>query len=271
MDLCRLLVGALDGLTTGRAYRRADGRAFLLGVAVVGALAVGCQGEGESSKTRPAGSGTETAVDTTPTETGETADAALVVSGRGPTERSIEVPNDYVPFILGARYPKGSSLTVRVRGEGFRQMKGRRGPFLFDNPETSVTATPGIASGTYELVVKGTKGPWSLQFNEPDPDMSAALFGQVIEGDGDTVGTVHISEATEVRWEMQTDGAFFTARLLGFNDAEGARQSLGVLTGGLVLEPGNRGLRSDSALLEGDYLLIVDADGRWAMRFEPID
>jgi hypothetical protein len=38
-----------------------------------------------------------------------------------------------------------------------------------------------------------------------------------------------------------------------------------------AFEPGNRGFRSDSALPAGDYLLVVNADGRWAVRFTPID
>src|SRR5829696_7253808 len=90
-------------------------------------------------------------------------------------------------------------------------------------------------------------------------------------GEGDNVVPVHIAEETEVRWEMQTDGPFLSAQLLGFGDAEGTEQFLGILQGGLAFEPSNRGFRSDSALPGGDYLLVVDADGRWAVRFFPID
>jgi hypothetical protein len=162
---------------------------------------------------------------------------------------------------------------VRLRGEGFRQMEGERGPFFFDAPELSAAATPGIASGTYELSVKGTKGSWSLQFQEPDPRVVSPvpLFGEAIGGNGDDIGTVHLAEESEVRWEMETNGLFFSAELLGFGDAQGTELFLGVLSGGVAVQPGKRGFRSDSALPAGDYLLIVDADGPWAVRFRPID
>lgn len=212
-------------------------------------------------------------MDATPTETAEMPDPAFLVTGRGPTERSIDVPEDYVPFILGAGYPKGAVLIVRLRGEGFRRTEVSEDPFFFDAPESSVTATPGIASGTYELTVKGTKGSWTLQFQEPDPNTvpPVPLFGQVMRGHGNNVVPVRILEETEVRWEMQTEGSFFSAELLGFAGAEGTYQFLGMLHGGLAFEPGDRGFRSDSVLPTGDYLLIVDADGRWAVRFRPID
>lgn len=248
-------------------------RGFLLSVTAATALGVGCQGSDESSKTERTGDAGETATNVTSTETGESPDPAFVVSGNGPTERSIDVPDDYVPFIFSARYPKGSFLTVGLRGDGLRRVKGFRGSFLFDGRETSVTATPGIASGTYRLTVNGTKGSWSLQFQEPDARVVSPvpLFREVIGGRGDDVVPVQIAEETAVRWQMQTDGLSVMAELLGFGAAEGAEQFLGILQGEFAFGPGKRGFRSDSALPAGDYLLVVDADGRWAVQFKPIN
>jgi hypothetical protein len=191
-----------------------------------------------------------------------------VVYGRRPTKRSIDVPADYAPVVLRARYPEGSVLTVNVRGEGLRRLEGHRGAFVFDAPSISATAMPGIASGQYELVVKGTKGPWSLQFSGPDRDASAVpLLSTPIGGEHDTVGTVHLDHESELQWEMQTNGSFFSAELLGYGDAEGTEQFLGILQGGFAFEPGKPGFRSDGVMPAGDYLLIVDADGEWAVSF----
>lgn len=222
-----------------------------------------CSGGGSTEVGTNAPSATSTR-----TEATTTAERPFVVYGRGPTKRSIDVPADYAPLVLAARYPEGSVLTVQIRGEGLQRLGDERGAFFFDSPPTSATAMPEIASGQYELVVKGTKGRWSLQFSGPNPDVSPLpLVGRPIGGEHDAVGNVHLDRDSELQWEMQTDGSFFSAELLGYGDGEGTEQFLGILQGGLAFEPGNRGFRSDGVMPAGDYLLIVDADGEWAVSF----
>jgi hypothetical protein len=247
---------------------------FLCIVAVVGAnalLAAGCGGGESTATATAAAAGTATTTGDVTSTRGQdeaTANRPFVVYGRGPTRRSIDVPADYAPVILGARYPEGSFLIVQIRGEGLQRLEGHRGAFVFDAPSTSVIAMPGIESGQYELVVEGTKGRWTLQFSAPDRDAPAyPLIGRPIAGEHDTVGTVHLDRARELQWEMQTNGAFFSAELLGYGDAEGSRQFLGMLQGGLAFEPGRRGFRSAGVMPTGDYLLIVDADGEWVVSF----
>jgi hypothetical protein len=118
-------------------------KAVLLSIA---ALAAGC-GDGESP-TATAPSGSIPVTTTTPGETAERAapPAPFTIEGRGPTTRSVTVPNDYRPVIIVARFPNRSILTVQLRGGGLDRVKGNRGGFLFDM-SPSATATPGIASG----------------------------------------------------------------------------------------------------------------------------
>jgi hypothetical protein len=241
---------------------------FVVLVAANAALAAGCGGGG-STATGPAASGMTTGDVTSTGESGEAlTEGPFVVDGRGPTKRLIDVPADYAPLILAARYPEDSLLTVQIRGTGLQPLKGHRGAFLFDSPPTSATAMRRIASGQYELIVKGTKGPWTLQFSGPNTDVSGpALVGRPIGGKYDIVGNVHLDRESELQWEMQTNGSLFSAELLGFGDAQGTEQQLGVLTQGLALEPGNHGFRSDGVMPAGDYLLIVEADGTWSVSF----
>jgi hypothetical protein len=252
--------------------RQPLGLAVLLAIAL---LSVRCSNEQDTSATKsssataPSASASVTA--TTTGETGESAEAPppFTVEGRGPMKRSITVPNEYRPVIILARWPKRSILEVRIHGEGLDRLKGESGAFLFDGPG-GATATPGIASGDYEFAVKGTKGPWGLQFSEPDPDAeSLAMLEEPIGYQYDAVVILRLEEATALQWEMQSD-ALFMPHLLGYGDAEGAELQLGVSTGdGLLLEPTDRGFRSDGAMPAGDYLLVVDADGNWVVTFSP--
>jgi hypothetical protein len=70
---------------------------------------------------------------------------------------------------------------------------------------------------------------------------------------------------------MGSDGLFLQGHLLGYGDAEGAEQFLGVVTQGLTLEPGKKGLRTDDVMPAGDYLLVVEADGPWAYEFTRVE
>ena len=47
----------------------------------------------------------------------------------------------------------------------------------------------------------------------------------------------------------------------------GRRAVPGDCAGRFIFEPGKNGLRTDDTLPAGDYLLIVDADGRWGYEF----
>jgi hypothetical protein len=97
------------------------------------------------------------------------------------------------------------------------------------------------------------------------------MVGQPLGGRYDTVATLRLEEKSELQWELQSD-AHFIAELLGYGDAEGAEQFLGISTGdGLLLEPSDRGFRSDEAMPAGDYLLIVTADGQWIVNFSPAE
>jgi hypothetical protein len=118
--------------------------------------------------------------------------------------------------------------------------------------------------------VKGTKGPWGLQLSEPDPDAeSLAMLEEPIGYQYDAVVTLRLEEATAIQWEMRSD-ALFLPYLLGYGAAEGAEEQLGVSTGdGLLMEPSDRGFRSDGAMPAGDYLLVVNADGQWVVMFTP--
>jgi len=180
----------------------------------------------------------------------------------------IEVPEDLAPLILFARYPEEDLLSVNVRGEGFRRLEeGQQGAFLFDGPGSSETATPGISQGAYELSVKGTKGPWTVGFTGTNPGATTVELPDALQGEGDVVGKVHLQEAAALEWEMASDGPFLRGHLMGYGEAEGAEQFLGIVQGGLIFEPGKNGLRTDDTLPAGDYLLIVDADGRWGYEF----
>jgi len=163
-----------------------------------------------------------------------------------------------------------SILTVQLRGEGFDRSKDEGGALQFSGSPVSFEADPGLASGQYDLSVRGTKGRWSLQFAVPDPAASALqIFEKPIVARDDGIGKVHLSEESDIKWQMQTDAPMMSAKLVGYGEAEGTEQFLGILQGPLQLGPGKHGFRSDAPMPAGDYLLVVDADGQWAIKFSP--
>jgi hypothetical protein len=93
------------------------------------------------------------------------------------------------------------------------------------------------------------------RLSEPDPDAeSLAMLEEPIGYQYDAVVTLRLEEATAIQWDMRSD-AFFLPYLLGYGAAEGAEEQLGVSTGdGLLMEPSDRGFRSDGAMPAGDYL-----------------
>jgi hypothetical protein len=95
------------------------------------------------------------------------------------------------------------------------------------------------------------------------------MFEQPIVGTDDNIGKVHLSKESELKWEMQSDAPMMSAKLVGYGDAQGTEQFLGIVQGGLEFAPGAHGFRSDAAMPAGDYLLVVDADGRWVVTFSP--
>lgn len=211
---------------------------------------------------------------TTAPETGESESVSppppFEIEGRGPTKRTITVPNDFRPVIILARWPRRAILEVRLRGEGLDRLEGESGSFLFDSPR-SATAAVGLASGEYELVVKGTKGRWAVQFLEPDPNVvePVPMLEEPIGNQYDVVVPLRLEEETALQWEMQSDALFFGS-LLGYGAADGAELQLGGSTGdGLLLEPTDRGFVSDGAMPAGDYLLVANADGNWVVEFTP--
>jgi hypothetical protein len=245
---------------------RSLGRPLLSVAAVLGCaavLATSCGGENEPSSSHTAAdTNTAATTDASIGTTTEPSPEPFVVEGTAATRRTIEVPHDFAPLILIARYPKGDLLDVDIRGEGFRRLTGNRGGFIFDGPGGSETATPGIRRGSYELIVKGTKGRWAITLAEPNPENAPLELLQPLQGEGDVVGKVRLEEAAVLQWEMASEGLYLQGHLLGYREAEGAEQFLGVLAGGVVAEPGKIGLRSDDEMPAGDYLLIVEADGR---------
>jgi hypothetical protein len=180
-------------------------------------------------------------------------------------------PNDYRPVIIMARYPKFAVLTVDFRGQGFERSEGEKGSLLFSGSPISYDAQPGLAAGTYNLSVRGVKGPWSLQFAVPDPAAPAfQMFEEPIVGRYDNIAKVHLADESEIKWEMGSEAPRMEGHLVGFGDAAGTEQFLGIVQGPIGFAPGDYGFRSDGTMPAGDYLLVVDADGRWAITFSPI-
>ena len=95
------------------------------------------------------------------------------------------------------------------------------------------------------------------------------MFEKPIVGRYDNIGKVHLAEESEIKWKMQSDAPMMSAKLVGYGDAEGTEQFLGIVQGSLGFAPGKHGYRSDAPMPAGDYLLVVDADGRWVVKFSP--
>lgn len=213
---------------------------------------------------------TSTIASTTASDDGVSPPPPFTIRGRGATTRSITAPNDYRPVLIFARYPRTSVLTVRLRGEGFDRSRDEGGAISFSGSPISFDAEPGLERGQYNLSVTDVKGPWSLQFAVPDPAASAfQMFEKPIVGRYDNIAKVHLAEESGIKWQMQTDAPMMIAKLVGYEDAEGTEQFLGILQGPLELGPGRHGFRSDAPMPAGDYVLVVDADGRWGIKFSP--
>jgi hypothetical protein len=169
-----------------------------------------------------------------------------------------------------ARYPRRSGLTVQLQGDGFQRSRGESGAIFFSGSPTSFDAEPGLAAGQYDLSVTQAKGPWSLQFAVPDPAAPAfQMFEQPIVSRYDNIGKVYLDHESTIKWQMQSEAPMMTAKLVGYGDAQGTEQFLGIVEGALQMGPGKHGFVSDAPMPAGDYLLVVDADGRWVVKFSP--
>jgi hypothetical protein len=67
------------------------------------------------------------------------------------------------------------------------------------------------------------------------------MFEQPIVGTDDNIGKVHLSKESELKWEMQSDAPMMSAKLVGYGDAQGTEQFLGIVQGGLEFAPARTG------------------------------
>jgi len=242
---------------------------WLTGCVLLVVFTAGCSGSGN-----PTAGGTTAEAQSTGVASGtgpSPQPEPFVVSGSGRTRRVIEIPSTFEPLVLVASFRAGDLLSVEVKGPGFQRLEGEQGGFVFDDAGTGETATPGIEPGSYRLGVKGTKGRWALTFSGPNPEVAPIELPEAIQGSGDLVGKLHLAKATAMTWEMASNGPFVSGHLLGYGDAAGAEQFLGILQGGFIFEPGKSGLRTDEVLPAGNYLIIVDGDSDWAFDFSSVE
>jgi hypothetical protein len=144
---------------------------------------------------------------------------------------------------------------VSRSGGGSENLYNEIGNF---NGETLVEET---ATGHYRVRVEAD-GAWTLRFRQPVPSDSAKRLPGTVRGDGAQVVPVRSSEDLQPVIRATHRGeANFIVDLVGYGEETSGSENL-------FNEIGNfKGETLLDDLPAGDYLLHVQADGHWTLRF----
>jgi hypothetical protein len=161
------------------------------------------------------------------------------------------------PAVVTAQHRGSSNFTVELvsRGGGGSELLVNE----IGNYRGQV-AVEDAAAGRYRVPV-GADGRWTIRFTQPVPTSAAKRVPGAVAGRGARVVQIRATEDLQpiinVRHRGQSN---FVVELIGYGDTSGYEllvNEIGNYTGETLLDD----------MPQGSYLLAVQADGPWTVRF----
>jgi hypothetical protein len=181
-----------------------------------------------------------------------------VLSGAGSRVLSLRLATDS-PLVVTARHTGSANFIVDLVPRG---LTGGTTENLFNEIGAYVgqTAVADVSSGRYRVKVEAD-GSWVLRFEQPVPTGSARHILGVVRGHGARVIPVqsdhHLQPVVTATHHGQAN---FIVDLIGYGNTTGDQN--------LFNEIGNfHGQTLVEDMPAGSYLLYVQADGAWTIRF----
>jgi hypothetical protein len=181
----------------------------------------------------------------------------VVIGGRGTKVATIRLAKNS-PAVVTARHRGSSNFVVELVSPGagggsdllINEIGNYSGQVALDEAE----------AGRYRVPVTAD-GPWTIRFTQPVPTPAAKRVPGTVRGRGSRVVQIRSSQDLQPVIDVRHRGrSNFVVDLIGYGDTSGTEL--------LVNEIGNY---SGQSLLndmpEGSYLLAVQADGPWTVKF----
>ncbi len=182
--------------------------------------------------------------------------ARVTISGRGARVVTIRLVRNS-PLVVTGFHNGQANFIVRLVGPG-------TSAYLFNEIDRygGQTAAADIRAGRYRVAVQAD-GAWTLGFAQPTPPRNAKLIPGTITGHGAKVIAVRSTRSMQpVVTATHRGEANFIVQMIGYGTTSGQTY--------LFNEIGNfHGQTLMDELPRGSYLLYVQADGAWTIRFTP--
>jgi hypothetical protein len=182
-----------------------------------------------------------------------------VLTGTGSEVRSLRLAADS-PLVVTGTHQGQANFIVDLVGRG--DTSGSENLFNEIGSYDGQTAVAEAASGQYRVQVDAD-GPWTLRFAQPLPTSEAKRLPGTLRGNGAKVRRVRTTEDLQPVIEGTHRGeANFIVDVIGYGDTTGSENlfnEIGNYDGETLLED----------LPQGSYLIHVQADGPWTIKFTP--
>jgi hypothetical protein len=215
-------------------------------------------------------SGTETSAAPTEGQSGDTsgdtesarpqpkAPASVVLQGQGKDVTSVRLMTN-TPVVVTASHTGQSNFIVDLVGHGANEN-------LFNeigNYDGQAAIESELRPGKYRVAVDAD-GTWKLKFEQPVPKPSAKPIPGKLEGHGARVIPVKSdSDMQPVVQGTHKGQANFIVDVIGYGDLSGSFNlfnEIGHFKGEVL---------ADEEMPAGDYLVWIQADGAWTLKFSP--
>jgi hypothetical protein len=156
---------------------------------------------------------------------------------------------------VAATHRGSSNFVVRLVGEGLTEL------VVNDIGNYSgQLAVRDVVAGRYRLQVDAD-GPWTIRLTQPVPTPKAKRLPGAISGSGPKVVQVQTDDDLQPIVDVSHRGTSnFVVYLIGYGDTSGSEL--------LVNEIGSySGQTLVDEMPAGSYLIAVDADGAWTVKF----
>jgi hypothetical protein len=182
----------------------------------------------------------------------------VVLKGNGATVESIRLRADS-PLVVTGRHSGSANYIVELVPRG-----GGDSVLVFNEigSYSGQAAVSNISRGRYRVRVDAD-GAWSLRFTQPVPTPKAKQIPGTVKGEGAKVIPIQVADDLQPVVTARHRGqANFIVTLIGYGDLSGELlvfNEIGNFDGETLIDD----------LPAGDYLLYVQADGSWRLKFAP--
>jgi hypothetical protein len=180
----------------------------------------------------------------------------VILRGQGARVETFNIARDS-PLVVTAVHRGAANFILELVGSGDSQLLVN----TIGNYSGAV-AYADAAAGRYRMKVEAD-GAWTIWLTQPVPSASAKLIPGTVSGRGPTVIRIRTEEDLQPIADVTHRGqANFIVELIGYGDNTGSQL--------LINQIGNySGQTLVDDMPKGGYLLAVQADGLWSVRFTP--